>query len=443
MAARERAIDRSAPPAFKLQIAYWNGGQRVLGPVLLVLCIIVAGLFADARGLLAASRGLSCDAFSFRDSEPQRPSRRAAENLNASRVSPGFDVALTNIRLPCSRFFRVAPTACALSLGLRSHATHRLETPILLSDVRPSHYATGSEPCSAATVDASTTIPVWWLPALLRASVNDTAGAKLDSVDVADSVSVVCRYSVALCVFGDALCISAYQSDLTGSVPVSSLIPALAVPPSAVSQVPGTPGSSSNPVRAASSSAPSFAASVRAPALTIPMSASAASAFSVTETVDVDVAGVDLELEACLDCAAVPEGPLPWAPLYSLAVGVVRSHCSREILDGAPCVVSLDVHSLQHSLPDSWLSSIGSVALPALVSELASLPAPLKNIVIAAFSMQGSDESGGELHEQRACQRPQPRRRAQESLVEQRSSIFASFPTSMPRLSHALTSGTS
>lgn len=443
MAAGEQMLDQGAPPASKLRIAYWIGG-RVLGPVLLVLCIIVAGLFADARSLLAASRGLSCTAFSFRDSEPHRPSRRVAENQNVSRVSSGFDVALTSIRLPCSRFFRVAPTACTLSLGLRNQAALRLETPILLSDIRPSHRSTGGEPCSAATVDAHTTIPVWWLPALLRASVNGTTGADLDSVDVADSVSVVCRYSVELCVFGDALCISAYQSNLTGSAPVSSLMPTLAAPSSTVSQVPAAPASSSHPAgEASSTAAPSFAASVRAPAVTIPMSASAASVFSVTETVDIDVAGVDLELEACLDCSAVSERPLPWAPLYTLSVEGVQSHCSKEVLDGAPCVVNLGVRTSQHSLPDSWLSSIGSIALPALVSELAALPAPFKSIVTAALSMHGSDEPGGEFHEQRACLRPQPRHRAQESLAEQRSSIFASFLTLMPRLSRALTSGTS
>ena len=399
-AAGEQAFDAVSKPSGCV--------SKRVGPVLLFLSLIVAGLYVDARGLLAASRYLSCAALSFRDSEPlaHRPSLRASETLK-SQDSPGFDVALTSIRLPCSRFFRVAPTVCTLALDLRSKSASRLEAPILLSDIQPSSSvrATRGELCDAATIDARTTIPVWWIPALLRASINGAAGADLpvDSVDVADSVSVACHYSVALCVFGDALCLSAYHGELESSVFISSLMPSTTASSSTVSSA--LAGSeSSNPIRRAAEEEATASASdapTRAPALTIPMSASAASAFSVTETVDIDVAGVDLGLEACVDCSVVSDsyGPSLWAPLYTLVVGGVHTHCSKEMLDGTPCVVSLDVvRSLQHTLPASLISSIGSIALSALVSELVSLPAPLKRMVLSALSMHESSAPGGELH---------------------------------------------
>lgn len=88
---------------------------------LLVCCTLALSLFifADTQHLLASSRTLSCASLSVSDSALPSAARRA-DSRPASLNSPspdGFDVSIGGITLPCSRFFRVAPTACEVTLS--------------------------------------------------------------------------------------------------------------------------------------------------------------------------------------------------------------------------------------------------------------------------------------------------------------------------------------
>lgn len=235
---------------------------------------------------------------------------------------------------------------------------------------------------------------MWWLPPLLRVG----AGASEHStVDVADSLSVSCGYLVNLCMLGETSCTPVYQGSLGHAVSVASLV--VAAPATGA----GAAGAGASPTNVSYSSESHYAVeSMDISILSIPMVQTPGAAFVVAKTVNIDVSGVSLDVEACQGCS-LPDSQSPraqkgtnssWVPLYSLTIGRMRTYCSTAELSGEPCTVSLPLDATQHSVPNSLLSSVGVIALPSLVSGLSVIPAPLKQAIVAALStMKGASSS--------------------------------------------------
>lgn len=378
-----------------LCFGHWTITGRIAILVLVVTCALALGVFFDSRSLLAASRQLSCSSVSVRDSvqPPLTSSRRSA--VNSPGASPpnftspeafpgwGFDISVGGLRFPCSTVFRVAPTACDLTLALRGSAAPHHRIPINIVGTASGPSVGGL--CGDSTFDASATIPVGWLPPVLRAGMAESAiasdGQSTSFTEVADAVSLSCSYRVDLCLFGAAACTAVSDGTLQHSVPVTLQDVSVRASVSTVDTLSPTSG------RALAGDD----SSLRVPLLSIPMSSTPDSAFFVAKTVDVDIAGARLDVEACMDCResdGAHDGTLrgTWAPLYSFDIAGVRTHCSSVVLEGARCTVSLALQVFQHSVPPTWLSSVGAVALPSLVSGLDVLPVPLRRAVMAAFS---------------------------------------------------------
>jgi hypothetical protein len=350
------------------------GSLTLVKTLVLLAAILALVALLDLSSLIAKPQSLSCDTFSVYDS-----------------FLPGLQVSLESVQLPRSTFFHVVPTSCEVNLALRGAISEPHRAPVLLKR--------SNAAVACGTTDASTTIPAWWLPPILRAVMEDSRESLSLSADIADSVSLLCQYTVLFCV-SDAVCFSVVDGDFVQKAAASALVSSPSATPSASTSLSRRLLLSTTQYLNESFSATpdddgvsSQDAKTFVPLFTIPMSTSSpATVFSVTRNVVINVAGASFAVEGCQSCTEAsfsvdpPSGShtSAWSPLYSLEIGGIQARCSSLALAGSPCVVEVNMQATQHPVPTSWLTAFGTSLFPLAASAL-KIPAPLKAALASAL----------------------------------------------------------